>query len=75
MQPANILTQVQGMHCMSNSGHVIKHDTRYGNKNTKIKYSFFRLFCTINQLIGFNSNYRYVYLVKQELSFSSGFRF
>ena len=47
--------------------HVIKHDTRYEKRETKIKYSFFGLFCTINQLTRFNSNHLCVYLVKQGL--------
>ncbi len=42
-------------------------DMRDEIRETKIKYSFFGLFCTINQLIRFNSNHRCVYLVKQGL--------
>ncbi len=39
--------------------HVIKmiRDMRNEKRDTKIKYSFFGLFCTINQLIRFNSNH------------------
>ncbi len=52
-------------------------------RETKIKYSFFGLFCIMNQLIVFNSNCLYVYLIKQgpyckkkgKLGFSSCFRF
>ncbi len=39
-------------------------------RETKIKYSFFRLICTMNQLIRFNINhvnYQYVYLANQGL--------
>ncbi len=44
---------------------MIKHDTRNEIRETKIKYSFFGLICTMNQLTGFNSNRLYVYLIKQ----------
>ncbi len=39
-------------------------DMRGEIRETKIKYSFFGLFCTMNQLSGFNSNRLYVYLIK-----------
>ncbi len=38
---------------------------RYEIRETKIKYLFFGLFCTMNQLTGFNSDRLYVYLIKQ----------
>ncbi len=36
---------------------VIKHDTRDEKRDMKIKYSFFGLFCAMNQLTGCNSKH------------------